>query len=286
MRHLVADIARAGNRSPRCVDGYIPPCMDVTGRSIAMRILVRFLLLAAAALVAVPAAAKGPLVLAAASLQESMSAAADAWAARHHERPVVSFAGSSALARQIEAGVPADLFVSADRDWMDEIARKGLIVPASRVSFLSNRLVLVAPAGTPPVRIARGFTLAAMLGDGRLAMADASVPAGKYGQQALTALGVWNAVAPKVARADNVRSALALVERGVARYGIVYATDAFASKRVRIVGTFPAGSHPPIDYPIAVLKGAPAGTEAEAFRRFLISAPGKAIFRRYGFTTR
>lgn len=252
-----------------------------------MRLSFR-LMLALLALVAFPvlARAKAPLVLAAASLQESLNAAADAWAAKHHDRPVISFAGSSALARQIEAGAPADIFISADEDWMNEVASKGLIVPASRADFLGNRLVLVAPAtAAGKVAIGPGFPLAKRLGDGRLAMADAAVPAGKYGEQALTALGVWNDVQPKVARAENVRAALALVERGVAPYGIVYATDAFASKAVKIVGVFPESSHPPIVYPIAVLKGA-TSTDAAGFERFLVSAEGKAIFKRFGFSPR
>ncbi|MET3760032.1 molybdate ABC transporter substrate-binding protein [Sphingomonas sp. UYEF23] len=252
-----------------------------------MRPLFRVLTVSVALLAATPALARGPLVLAAASLQESMNAAADAWAAQRHKRPVISFGGSSALARQIEAGAPADLFVSADEDWMNALAKKGAIVPATRVTFLGNRLVLVAPAAVAkPVTIKRGFALAQWLGSGRLAMADSAVPAGKYGQKALTALGVWSAVAPKVARGDTVRSALALVERGAAPYGIVYATDAYASKRVRIVGVFPAASHPPITYPVAVLKAAPSPAAAEGFRRFLVSSAGKAIFRRYGFVAR
>jgi molybdate transport system substrate-binding protein len=252
-----------------------------------MRALFRWVMVCVALLVAAPSLARGPLVLAAASLQESMNAAADAWAARHHERPVISFGGSSALARQIESGAPADLFVSADQDWMDELARNGAIVAASRTTFLGNRLVLIAPAAAArPVVIKRGVALAALLGDGRLAMADAAVPAGKYGQQALTALGIWSAVGPKVARADNVRAALALVERGAAPYGIVYATDAFASKTVKIVGVFPESSHSPIRYPVALLKRAPNAAAAEQFRRFLLSSAGKAIFRRYGFVAR
>lgn len=230
--------------------------------------------------------AKAPLVLAAASLQESLNAAADAWAARHHDRPVLSFAASSALARQIEAGAPADIFISADEDWMNEIASKGLIDPSTRVSFLGNRLVLVAPAaGAGRVAIRPGFPLARLLGDNRLAMADAAVPAGKYGQQALTSLGVWADVAPKVARADSVRSALAMVEHGAAPYGIVYATDALASRQVKVVGVFPESSHPPISYPVAVLKGA-ASADVAGFERFLVSGAGKAIFKRYGFSPR
>lgn len=248
-----------------------------------LRLLVSLFLIVAAP----PAFARGPLVLAAASLQESMNAAADAWAAQHHDRPVISFGGSSALARQIEAGAPADIFVSADEDWMDELAGKGMIVPSTRVSFLSNRLVLIAPTGSRQSIVIRPqFPLAALLGDQRLAMADAAVPAGKYGQQALTALGVWAVVSPKVARAENVRAALTLVQRGAAPFGIVYATDAAASKAVRIVGTFPETSHPPITYPVALLKNAPDAGDAEGFRRFLVSSAGKSIFRRYGFAPR
>ncbi len=227
-----------------------------------------------------------PLVLAAASLQESMTAAADAWAAKGHVRPTISFAASSALARQVEAGATADLFVSADEDWMNELAKRRLIVPASRVTFLGNRLVVAAAAGTtvripsrPPAALARVLTA------GPLAMADTPVPAGRYGQEALEALGVWKQVAPRVVRAENVRATLALVERGAAPLGIVYATDAKASTRVRIAGVFPASTHPAITYPIARLTTS-RNPEAEAFRRFLTSRQGKAIFVRYGFSAR
>jgi molybdate transport system substrate-binding protein len=231
---------------------------------------------------------KGPLVLAAASLQESLTAAADAWTAKKHPRPILSFAASSALARQIGAGAPADLFISADEPWMDDVAAKGLIRPGTRISFLANALVLVAPtASRTTLTIRRAFPLARALGpSGRLAMADPdSVPAGKYGKAALTALAVWPSVEAKVARAENVRAALTLVERGETPLGIVYATDAKASKAVRIVGTFPAASHPPITYPIATLTAA-TSRDAEPFRRFLIGSEGKAIFARYGFSPR
>ncbi len=256
-----------------------------------MRPLRLFLLsyLALASLLAGPAFAqgKGPLVLAAASLQESLTAAADVWAAKGHPHPVISFAASSALARQIEAGAPADLFISADEPWMDEIEQKGLIVPGTRAAFLTNRLVLVAPkASGTRLRIVKGFPLARALGGGRLAMADPdAVPAGKYGKAALQALGVWAGVADKIASAENVRAALALVERGAAPFGIVYATDARSSTDVRVVGTFPETSHPPIRYPLARLKTA-TNADTEAFRRFLLSAQGKAIFVRYGFSAR
>jgi molybdate transport system substrate-binding protein len=226
-------------------------------------------------------------VLAAASLQESMTAAANTWAREGHPRPVISFAASSALARQVGSGARADLFVSADRDWMDYLQTRGLLVRGTRSNLIGNSLVLVAPARSArPVAIRTGFPLGRLLSKGRLAMADpASVPAGRYGKAALEALGVWPSVAPRVIRGENVRAALAFVERGVARYGIVYATDARASRSVRVVGTFPPSSHPPILYPIARLKGS-QHRDAEAFRRFLLSPRGRAIFARYGFRTR
>lgn len=232
------------------------------------------------------AAQRGPLVLAAASLQEALEEAADLWAARRHPQPVLSFAGSSTLARQIGSGAPADLFLSADEEWMDYVAAQGLIRPESRASFLSNRLVLIAPIeSAAQLTIARDFPLARALGEGKLAMADPdSVPAGKYGRAALMHLAVWSAVEQKIARAENVRAALALVERGEAPFGIVYATDARASSQVGVIGAFPADSHPPIAYPIATLRTS-TSPDAEPFRRFLLSREGKAIFARYGFVT-
>ncbi|MEO6248803.1 MAG: molybdate ABC transporter substrate-binding protein [Sphingomicrobium sp.] len=252
--------------------------------------LIRTILLRAALLIALvlpqSAWAKPPVVLAAASLQESLTAAADAWVARGHQRPVISFAGSSALARQIEAGVPADLFVSADEAWMDYLAGRGLIQLSSRVSFLTNRLVLIVPRDSNLRLVIRpGFALARALGGGRLAMADPdAVPAGRYGKAALTALGVWPAVAAKIAPGENVRAALALVERGEVPAGIVYATDAAASRGMRVIGIFPPATHPAIRYPIALLTSA-TSADAEPFRRFLLSRPAKMIFRRFGFGT-
>jgi molybdate transport system substrate-binding protein len=235
-----------------------------------------------------PAAAAptaGPVVLAAASLQESLNAAADAWAARGHRRPVLSFAGSPALARQVLAGAPADLFISADAEWMDMVQKAGALVPGTRAPLVGNRLVLIAPAGsTVRFALAPGVPLARALGTGRLAMADPdSVPAGRYGRAALTALGLWPQVEGRIARADNVRAALALVERGETPLGIVYATDAMASGKVRVAGVFPARSHPPIRYPIARV-AAGRDPEAEGFRRFLLSGSGRAVLRRFGFT--
>lgn len=228
---------------------------------------------------------RGPLVLAAASMQEAMTAAADAWTRQGHARPVLSFAGSSALARQIRAGAPADLFLSADEDWMRDVEQAGFVVRGTRTNMVGNRLVLVTPKAKPVrLRIGRAMPIARALGNGRLAMADPdSVPAGKYGKAALTNLGVWPSVAGRIARGDNVRAALALVERGEVPLGIVYATDARVASGVAIVGAFPARSHPPIRYPIARLTGS-RHKEGEAFRRFLLSSTGKAIFTRYGFT--
>ncbi len=244
----------------------------------------RIVALLAALLLALPAAAAPPLVLAAASMQESLTAAADAWVRAGHARPVLSFAASSALARQIEAGAPADLFVSADEAWMDALAGGGLLRPGSRADLVGNRLVLVAPAADRrPLAIRRGFPLARALGTGRLAIADPdAVPAGRYGRAALTALGVWPSVAGRLAPGDSVRAALALVVRGEAPYGIVYATDARAAPGVRVVGVFPAASHPPIRYPIAILR-ASASPDAARFRAWLLSPAGRAVFARFGF---
>lgn len=249
--------------------------------SIARRTLIAAL--AALTLGAAPAP-RAPMVLAAASLQESMTAAADAWARAGHPRPVISFAASSALARQVMAGAPADLFASADEEWMDALAAKNLLAPGTRADLLGNRLAVVEPAGRHGAIPTGGARLARVLGAGPLAMADPdSVPAGKYGKAALMKLGAWDAVAPHVVRAENVRAALALVERGAAPFGIVYLTDARASARVRVAGIFPRASHPPILYPIARLAGS-SNPEAEGFRRFLLSARGRAIFARFGFS--
>jgi len=195
---------------------------------------------------------------------------------------VLSFAASSALARQAQAGGRADLFVSADEAWMDVLARAGRLAPGTRADLAGNRLVVIAPAGSTVRLTVR--SLAPTLAAGPVTMADpAAVPAGRYGQAALRALGAWPAVAPHVVRADNVRAALALVERGAAPFGIVYLTDARASRRVRIAGLFPDASHPPIRYPLARLANGAAPAEAEAFRRFLLGRQGQAILARYGF---
>ena len=194
------------------------------------------------------------------------------------------YAASSTLARQIEHGAPADLFISADVDWMDYLAQRKLLKHGSRINLLSNRLVLIAPANRPsPLVIAPRFALAAALGKDRLAMADHdSVPAGKYGKAALQALGVWHDVSRQIAPVENVRAAMMLVVRGEAPFGIVYASDAAADPRARVQGEFPASSHPPIVYPAAVLSAAQSG-EAQAWLDFLRSTEARAVWRKYGF---
>ncbi|MDX5403731.1 MAG: molybdate ABC transporter substrate-binding protein, partial [Rhodobacterales bacterium] len=198
---------------------------------------------------------------------------------------VVSLAGSSALARQIQQGAPADVFISASTDWMDAVEQDGLIEQGTRFDLLGNSLVLVASgADAAPVEIAQGLDLAAMLGEGRLAMAlvDA-VPAGIYGKAALESLGLWDDVAPRVAQTDNVRAALALVATGEAPFGIVYATDAAATDSVTILGTFPADSHPPIIYPVADLANRDSPAE-NALMEYLRGPAARSAFERQGFT--
>jgi len=202
--------------------------------------------------------------------------------------PVYSFASSSTLAKQIVNGAPANVFISADEEWMNHLAEKRLIVPESRFNLLGNRLVLIAPAASElkKVDITKGFPLAKMLGSSLLATGDPDhVPAGKYGKAALQKLGVWNDVEGKLARADNVRAALTLVERGECPLGIVYSTDAALSEKVKVVGIFPEDTHPPITYPAALIaeKDTPA---ARAFIDFLKTPEAKAVFEKYGFTVR
>ncbi len=251
-----------------------------------MRFERREFLIGAAALLATrPAFAQAPLtVFAAASLQESLTAANEAWAKRNGTPARLSFGASSAMARQIEKGAPADLFLSADVDWVDWLAERRLIVPASRRNLLSNSLVLIAPAASKAsLKIGKGMPLAKALGGGRLAVADpAAVPAGKYAKASLTALGVWGSVEKSLLPAENVRAALAYVSRGEAPLGIVYATDAKADPKVRVVGTFPAATHPPIVYPGAVLSGS-RNPRAAAFLGYLQTPEAAAIFKRYGF---
>jgi molybdate transport system substrate-binding protein len=232
-------------------------------------------------------AAEPLTVFAAASLTDAMRALAEAWRARGNPAPRLSFAASSALARQIEQGAPADLFLSADEPWMDYLEQRGLLAPGTRTSPLGNSLVLIAPADRArPVELSRATDLAALLGpNGRIATGDpAHVPVGRYAQAALEWMGQWQALAPRLARADNVRSALLLVERGEAPFGIVYATDAAASQAVRVVGTFPAESHPPVSYPFALTRRAADNPRARGFLAFLAGPEAEPAWRRFGFT--
>jgi molybdate transport system substrate-binding protein len=228
---------------------------------------------------------KDLLVFAAASLKNALDEANAEYRRQTGRTVTVSYAASSALARQIEAGAPADVFISADLDWMDYLAKRRLTKPESRRNLLGNRLVLISPAGAPrDVAIGPGFPLAGLLGSGRLAMADPdSVPAGRYGKTALEHLGVWSSVQSRIARADTVRGALAFVSRGEAPFGIVYQTDAAADPRVRVVGSFPEDTHSPIVYPIAAVAASTAPT-AEAYLEFLRSPAAGPAFRRQGFT--
>lgn len=242
---------------------------------------------AASALLLAPAAAKAEdvLVFAAASLTEALDAVAASWTARTGHVATLSYAGSSALARQIQEGAPADVFISASVAWMDAVAAFGDIRSETRRDVLGNRLALVAHGrDAAPVVLDGSLDLAGMLDGGRLSMAlvDA-VPAGIYGKAALTSLGLWERVAPLVAQSDNVRAALAFVARGEAPLGIVYATDAAASDNVTVVGVFPEGSHEPIVYPAAVVAQS-TNPAAAAFLDHLASDEARAIWERYGFT--
>jgi molybdate transport system substrate-binding protein len=227
---------------------------------------------------------RGPTVFAAASLKTALDAVARDWQAKTGSKPVVAYAATSALARQIEQGAQADIFISADQAWMDDLAERDLIDPKSRFNLLGNRLALVAPKGSQITATAEpGFPLAALLGEGRLAIAGVdAVPAGKYGKAALKSLGVWDAVKGKLAQAENVRAALRLVSRGETPLGIVYASDAASDPAVRVVSLFPPDSHPPIVYPAARLKGAESAV-SEQFFRDLRSAEATARFEEYGF---
>ncbi len=235
---------------------------------------------------AAPRAQEVATIFAAASLTDALRALGQEWQARGHPAPRLSFAASSALARQIEQGAPADLFMSADEAWANYLQERNLLVNATRVSPIGNALVLVAPADAArAVVLARGTDLLALLGpNGRIATGDpAHVPAGRYARAALTWMGQWEAVAPRLARADNVRAALLLVERGEAPLGIVYATDAAASQRVRVLGTFPPGSHEAITYPFALTRRAEGHAQARALLAFLAGPEAAPTWQRFGF---
>jgi molybdate transport system substrate-binding protein len=256
-----------------------------------MRMAWRIFLMAALAVLPAlapePAAAqdKPVLVFAAASLKNALDDIAAQYQHDTGKSASISYAASSALAKQIEAGAPADVFISADLDWMDYLAGKNLIQANSRKTLLGNKLVLIAPVKSArPVKIKPGFPIAKLLKGGRLALADPdSVPAGKYAKAALQNLGVWNTVENSLAPGENVRATLALVARGEAPLGIVYKTDAAAEPAVKIVGIFPENSHPPVVYPIA-LTASSANPDAAAFLAYTESAKAKPQFRKQGFT--
>lgn len=223
------------------------------------------------------------VVFAAASLTDALQELGDDFGKSSGVTVKFSFAASSVLARQIESGAPADMFFSADLEWMDYLQTRKLIQSGSRHDLLSNRLVLIAPANsTIGLRIEPHFGLAEALGKGRLATGDPdSVPVGRYARASLTALGVWNSVEDRIVRAENVRAALAFVDRGEVPLGIVYRTDALVDKGVRIVDEFPAETHPPITYPLALTAGAKSG--ASQFADYLRTVTADAVFVKYGF---
>lgn len=229
----------------------------------------------------VDAHAQSLVVFAAASLKNAL----DETAALSPSKTIISYGASSALARQIEGGAPAQVFISADLDWMDYLQQRKLLRDGTRKNILGNKLVLIAPSGsTARTEIRIGFPLAALLGTGRLATADpAHVPAGKYTKAALEKLAVWDSVAGRLAPAENVRAALALVARGETPLGTVYATDAAAEPKVRVVAAFPDGLHPPIVYPAALTAVAPAAGAAADFLAFLVSPAARKVFEKHGF---
>jgi len=258
-------------------------------RRLMSRRFILALLFAATAALAAPRPAlaqeKTITIFAAASMKNAVDDINAAFLKATGIKPVASLAASSALAKQIEQGAPADLFASADLAWMDYLEQKNLIKKDTRMSLLGNKLVLIAPKDSKlaDVKIEQGFDIAKLAGNGRIAVADVrAVPAGKYAKAALEKLGSWAAAEPKLASAENVRATLALVSRGEAPLGIVYETDAKIDKNVKIVGTFPEGSYPAIVYPVALT--ANAKPEAARYLDFLRSGTAKAVFETYGFT--
>jgi molybdate transport system substrate-binding protein len=254
-------------------------------RSASLRPVLCGLALACLTLVAAPAQARDVVVFAAASLKNALDDAGAAWERETGRKPVISYAASNVLAKQMEAGAPADLFFSADLDWMDYAASKGLIRPETRANLLGNALVLIAPKDSSlQVSLRPGLDLGSLLGQERLAMGHVeAVPAGKYGRAALESLGAWEGVKGRLAQTENVRAALVLVSRGEAPLGIVYRTDAATDPKVRIVAAFPEGSHPPIVYPVALTKDS-ANPDAASFLAFLKSGRARPHFEKQGFT--
>ena len=251
------------------------------------RLTALFALFFTIAIAAQPVIAQDQItVFAAASLKNALDDTNAAFTKATGTRVVASYAASSALAKQIEQGAPADVFISADLQWMDYLAGRGLIKAGTRVNLLGNRLVLIAAADSRlgNLTIGQGFDIARLAGDGRIAIADVkAVPAGRYAKAALEKLGAWAAAEPKLAQAENVRATLAFVARGEAPVGIVYETDAKIEPKVKIIGAFPDGSYPPVTYPVA----ATADTKsqgAQQYVNFLRTPAAKAVFEKYGFS--
>jgi molybdate transport system substrate-binding protein len=261
--------------------------MDFMRRKLLGRVLgVAAAVTVAAGLTQAARAQSGDLVVfAAASLKNALDSINAQWQKETGRSAKISYASSSALAKQMENGAPAQMFISADLDWMDYVEKKNLIQPDTRSNLLGNRIVLIAPKDkAQPIAIKPGFDLARVLGDGRLSMANVdAVPAGKYGKAALEKLGVWTSISDKTAQAENVRAALLLVSRGEAPAGIVYQTDAASDKAVTIIGTFPEDTHPPIIYPIALTAGT-TNPDAAAFLAYIKSDKSKPLFEAQGFT--
>ena len=258
------------------------------GYAAALRLVLNCLPILIAMALAAPSAVRAEpvVVFAAASLKNALDEVAKEFMETGGEPIVLSYAASSALARQIQQGAPAHVFISANPQWMDLLEREALLVPGGRFDLLGNRLTLIAH-GRPPelsLTIAPGMDIAGLLGEDRLAMAlvDAA-PAGIYGKAALQSLGVWEDVAPKVAQTDNVRAALALVVRGETPLGIVYATDAIAAEGVTVLGQFPAETHPAIIYPAAAIAGHDHPGAAE-FLTYLRGPGARLVFEQHGFT--
>ncbi len=244
------------------------------------RVMLRALVICFALFTAAPATAQGAVVFAASSLKTALDDVATVWALRGNPAPVLVYAGSSALARQIDQGAPADMVITANTDWMAWLSSRELVLSGSEVPLLGNTLVLIGPKGAGALPL-EADAITARLGPDRLAMAlvDA-VPAGQYGKAALSHLGLWDLIAPSVAQTDNVRAALALVARGETPLGIVYATDAMAEPRVEVLARFPDSSHPPIEILLALVSD---NIRARAFHTFLQSDEARAIFDAQGF---
>ena len=254
-----------------------------TGRRIGLGILAALTLALPASGIAQSAERPPVTVFAAASLKNALDEVGAAFTASGGAPVRFSYAASSAIARQIEQGAPADVFVSADSNWMDYLQTRSLIVTGSRRDLLTNHLALIAPADSSlRLRVAKSMPIAAALGTGRLAIAGPEVPAGRYGREALTALGVFDSVRDKLAPAENVRAALAFVAQGATPLGIVYDTDARIEPKVKIVGLFPDASHARIVYP-AALVAASHNADGPGFLRFLSGSKAGAVFRKYGF---